>query len=126
MEDIGAWVVIGLIVLCFQLLQRAAKQGVVGWVTLSPETRRNAQTVYKIAVRLVSVALFVVFGLVVREIFTARVSGGPSIWALIYMGMLIFGAGVALVGGLRSLVWGSTEIQKMSAIDETAASPERE
>ena len=125
-EELVGIAVILILALCYALVQRAAKHGVVGWVSLSPETRRKARAAYKISVRLVSVFWFVGFGWFVRELFTFRASGGPSIWALIWMGMLIFCAGVALVGGLRSLVWGSREIQEMSAIDKTAASPERE
>jgi F0F1-type ATP synthase assembly protein I len=126
-ELVAIAVIVIVVGLCVELVQRSAKHGVVGWISsLSPETRRKAQAAYKILVRLVSVFLFFLFGWFVRELFTFRASGGPSIWALIWMGMLIFCAGVALVGGLRSLVWGSREIQKISAIDETAASPEKE
>ena len=115
-------IVIGVVVsvaFTYQLVQSAAKRGVVGSYSLSPETRRKAQAAYKIAVRLVSVFWFVGFGMAVNALFFTPFRGGPSIWASMYTIMLIVALVVTLAGSLRSLVWGSKEIQQMSAVDKT-------
>ena len=118
MEELIVIGVVGLVVSTYQLVQRAAKHGIVGSYSLSPETRRKAQAAYKVAVRLVSVFWFVGFGMAVNALFFTPFRQSPNIWASMYTIMLIVALVVTLAGGLRSLAWGSKEIQQLSATDK--------